>query len=169
MLWSPKQLQIECLQTTYHIDIQILLHLVFLPKTCEVYSRNIYIPVMVELMNNDPTLTSYRCFFLGFNLTHMNIILPMQSPYVTRLTPEQLTWLLHKLSNYRVVYYDSLWEPIQQIDKNYSYSIPILFTIFTTVLGTLTTLTCIAIFPYCKYICISNESKTSPYSATRGM
>ena len=42
-----------------------------LPNVCEVYCRSIYDPIMVELINNDPTLTLHKGF-LGFNMTYIN-------------------------------------------------------------------------------------------------
>ena len=46
--------------------------LLFLCNACKAYSRNIYIPDIVELTNDDPTLTLHRQF-LGFNFMYMNI------------------------------------------------------------------------------------------------
>ena len=45
-----------------------------LPKACGTYSRNIYISATVELTNKDPSLSLHK-LFLGFNLTHKNILL----------------------------------------------------------------------------------------------
>ena len=49
----------------------------------------------------------------------------MQYLNVTKLSPEQLQQLTHKLLNYTMIDYDSLREYIQQIDENYPCSMPI--------------------------------------------
>ena len=145
------------------VNIMIPFQLVFLPNTCEAYSRNIYIPATVELTKNDPNLTLHK-WFLGFNLMHMHITdyQFIQSLNVTPLTPEQLKQLAHTLPNYTMVNYDSLREQIQQIDENYLYSMPTWLIILTTVLGILIIGTGITVFLYCKYKHTSNCSK-SPF------
>ena len=108
---------------------------------------------------------------LGFNPPFINITTNKfkQSLNVTELLQEQFKWLLYKLPNYTMVNYYSLKEQIQQIDDNHPYNMPNWLIIFITVLGTLITITCIVIFLYCKYRCVSNESKTSLCSSARGI
>ena len=70
--------------------------------------KNTYIPATVELTNNDPTLNLCKRI-LGFNLTYININYQfMQSLNVTKVTPEQLEHLAHRLPNYTPVLYDFL-------------------------------------------------------------
>ena len=84
----------------------------------------------------------------------------MKSLNVNKLSPEQLEWLAHKLSNYALVNYDSLMEKILQIDKNYPYSMPTWLIILITVLGSFIITVGIGTFLYGKYKCSSNQSKT---------
>ena len=70
----------------------------------------------------------------------------MQSLSVTRLTPEKIQWLAHKLPNYAMVINDSLREHIQQINENYSYSMSTWLIFIIEVLGTLIITVGITIF-----------------------
>ena len=56
---------------------------------------------------------------------------------------------------------NSLREHIQQIDKNYAYSMPTGLRILITILRTLMTGVEITIFFYCKYNSALTHSKTS--------
>ena len=162
LLEVTEKVHIQCLQKTYHINVNTPFPLVFLPNACEDYNRNTYIPATVELTNNDPTLTLHKRFW-SFNLTYMNITDHqfMQSLNVTKLTPEQLGWLAYKLPNYTMVDYDSLREQIQQIDEKYPYSKPTWLIILMTVLGTRMVGARSTIFFYFKYNNTPNHSKTS--------
>ena len=121
-----------------------------------------HIPAMVELTKNDPLLPLHK-WFLDFKLIFMSITdyQLMQPLNVAKLILKQFKWLAQKLPNYAMVIYDSLKEQIQQIDKIYPYSVPTWSIISTTVLGTLIIIIGITIVLYCKYICISNQSRTS--------
>ena len=92
------------MQKSYRININIPFQLIYLPDACQVYSRNIYIPAILKLMNNDPTLTLHK-HILGFNLTYMNTTnyQLMQAFNITHLTAAQLGKLLYKLPNYCMV------------------------------------------------------------------
>ena len=61
----------------------------------------------------------------------------MQRLNIAELIPAQLEKLLHKLSNYTMVKYDSLKEKIQHIDKKLPLFMPIWLIILKTPLGTL--------------------------------
>ena len=88
------------------VSVSVLL---YLPNACDAFSRNIYIPATMELINNNPTLILQRCF-LGVNLTYMNIMdyQIMWSINITNITQDQVEKLSHKLPNYSMVKYDSL-------------------------------------------------------------
>ena len=85
----------------------------------------------------------------------------MQCVNVTKLTLEQLKRLWHLLPNYTVINCNSLREQFQQIDENYPDSMPTQLIILIMVLVILIRIIGIVIFIYCKYRCISNQSKTS--------
>ena len=75
----------------------------------------------------------------------------MQSLNITKLTMKQLECFADRLPNYMMVNYDFLREQIQQIDKNYPYSMPTLLIILIKELGTLIIGAGITVFLYCKY------------------
>ena len=70
---ATDKLQMQCLQKTYCMNVNTIFQLISLPNTCEAYSRNIYIPTTVELINSDPNLTLLKRF-PGFNMTYINIL-----------------------------------------------------------------------------------------------
>ena len=101
---SYQKLLIQFGQKTYHFDVRAPFQLVFLPNTCEAYNRNIYIPAKVQLTNSNPMLTLHKWFYrFQLKLYEYYLLIIMQSWNVTKLTPEQLKWPVHKLLNYTVV------------------------------------------------------------------
>ena len=156
---ATEKLQIRSLQKTFCIDIKMLFQLVFFPNACEVYSRNIYIHATVDLTNHKPTLMLHK-WFLGFNLTYMNITYFqfMQFLNVTKPTPEQIKHLTRKLPNYTIINYDSLKEQMQQINENYPYSMLIWFKIFVMMLDTLIAIIGIVTFLHCNHQHTPNKS-----------
>ena len=63
---ATEQLQIRCLQKTYHVSVKIPFQLIFLPSAYQAFSRNIYIPTTVELTNIVQNVILHKRF-LGFN------------------------------------------------------------------------------------------------------
>ena len=57
---ATEELRTQCFTKTNHVDIKCPFQLAFLLNACEAYTWGIYIHNMVELTNNDPTLTLHK-------------------------------------------------------------------------------------------------------------
>ena len=120
---ATERLQIRCVMEMNVITIKPLLQIVDVGNGCEVYSGSIYIPAKSEITTTIESITRSQ-FFLDYNFNYTNVsnFLIWHKTNFATLTPDEIKTLKAKMLKLPAMSMDIFNKVLENIDKNYPFS-----------------------------------------------
>ena len=120
---ATERLQIRCVMEMNVITIKPPLQIVDIGNGCEAYSTSIYIPAKSELTTTMQSITQSQ-FFLDYNFNYTNVsnFLIWHKTNFATLTPDEIKTLKAKMLKLPTMSMDIFNKVLENIDKNYPFS-----------------------------------------------
>ena len=138
---ATERLQIRCVMETNVITIKPPLQIVDIGDGCEAYSASIYIPAKSELTTTLQSITKYQFFlFYNYNYINMSNFLIWHKTNFATLTTDEIKTLKAKMLKLPTMSMDIFNKVLENIDKDYPFSMSPKFILTLLVLTGLCTI-----------------------------
>ena len=148
---KPSKLQVVCLTSLFYIKLKLPINIIHIPDACEAYTNTFFSPARNSLgkeIGSSKLGNKATNFELDYtDVSDFTLVRDFQIPPLMKKKLENLATNIPEMAEVTV---HSLSTKLQNINRNYAYTMPDWLKIMLTVTSTVMTIIVIAVINYAK-------------------